>query len=152
MLNNIEDTFDTKFTKFVEQKTGEVHTVPVSRYRTIVDLKGYDDSSKNTSPSLTDKNNYMPLKEQIARLFPQGMPQFDGYEDAEDFDADDPTYDMLERSEYLEDKIYENVDSLSTGLAKEQPTQKASDLAKNPVVNTEHTEQKQSSSSVEKEL
>lgn len=136
---NIEDTFETNFVKVLDKETGVLYSVPSFKHRTIYDLKGYSDITKNTKPSLTDKENYMPLRDQIARFFPNGLPRLvvNGYDDLEDFDSEDVTYDQIERAEYLENKINELKDSsLSTGSTTEQTPQKSSDVVENPVVNT----------------
>ena len=100
-MTTLENTFNT--VQFVEPATGEISVVPSTRYRTIVDLKNFDDSEVNTLPSLTDTDNYIPLKEQIDRFFPQ--EPFDGYEDAEDFDADDVIDDKLDFVDHVVDKL-----------------------------------------------
>lgn len=86
-------------------KVGEVHTVPAFRHRTIVDLKNFDDREKNKSPSLTDDSGFIPLREQIARLFPTGeIPVIEGYEDVENFDSPDVSDDALDYMESVVDK------------------------------------------------
>lgn len=140
---NIEDTFETNFVKVLDKETGVQYSVPSFKHRTIYDLKNYSDVTKNTKPSLTDKENYMPLRDQIARFFPNGMPRLvvDGYDDLESFDAEDVTYDQIERAEYLENKIDElRNSSLSTGSTTERTTQKSSDVVEDPVVNTTEEE------------
>lgn len=108
-------------TTFVD-KVGEIFSVPVSRYRTIVDLKGYGDAEKTKNKSITDTTDYLPLREQILRFFPDGrFPVIDGYEDNEDFDAEDEIDDKLDFIDSIVDKIEENRGELSPALeASEQ--------------------------------
>ena len=110
-----ETLFDNKplSTTFVD-KVGEVFTVPSSRYRTIVDLKSYDDAEKTKNKSITDTTDYLPLREQILRFFPDGrFPVIDGYEDVEDFDAEDEIDDKLDFVDHVVDKIEEERGELS---------------------------------------
>jgi len=39
-----------------------------SQFRSITDLKGYDDAEKNDLPSLTDRASYEPLQSSIKRM------------------------------------------------------------------------------------
>jgi len=39
-----------------------------SQFRSITDLKGYDDAEKNDLPSLTDRSSYEPLQSSIKRM------------------------------------------------------------------------------------
>lgn len=135
--------FDSKplVTTFVD-KLGEVHTVAKSRYRTIVDLQGYNDSEKTKNPSITDTTDYLPLREQILRFFPDGrFPDIDGYEDVDNFDTEITPEDKLDFVDSMVEKLNEERDKLSTTPeASEQLTQKASEQAKDVVDNLEQTE------------
>ena len=114
-MTTLENTFNT--VSFMDQNTGEIFPVPSTRYRTIVDLKGFDDREVNSSPSLTDVDGFIPLKEQIERFFPEGV-SFDGFEDEEDFDSDDLIDDKLDYVDYIADKLEkQSVESFSDNKA-----------------------------------
>lgn len=68
-INVGEDIYDEVTGELIsEGKIIEIFTRPDVPFRSITDLKGYDDSELNTMPSMTNTKDFVPIKKTIAMV------------------------------------------------------------------------------------
>lgn len=101
----IEDgLFKPTVTNFVD-KQGEVFSVPSTRFRTLSDLKNYDDGEVNTEPSLTDETGYISLDRNIERFFRLQDVEVDTSDDFDDYPDEDIEVDLNNGGDILDNVV-----------------------------------------------